>query len=259
MESSDHPSGSIHFTLAGIPTTIYPSSWLVLLLLGCSGSQGYDVAKELMPVLSFIAAGMLCLLVHEYGHALSCRALGGRASEIIIASIGGATRIGQAPRTRVGRLLMSLAGPCASILLGVLGGLIFGWQVGDLQAGVMFAIVEPFAGIAPALRQYVGDSYIPIVQALQSGSMSMSLFMLYGSLFFVSMWWSAINLLPILPLDGAQALCQITRNRRFVCLVGFGLAALLCLLCLVRLNIFNAIICAYLTHINLQQLRNTER
>lgn len=257
MESYERPTGSLHFTFAGVPTTIYPSTWLVLLVLGSSGSRGHGT--DLLPVLSFIIAGVLCLLVHEYGHALSCRALGGSPSRIILATMGGVTLSDRTPSSRLGSLLMTLAGPGASLLLGALAGLILGLQVGDAAAGVLFSLVEPLSQLFPSLRLTQQDCYQPIIYAVQHHTLSMQLLFFYCDLFYVCIWWSLLNLLPIPPLDGAKALYHIIRKPVLINRVGFVLSVLLGVLCLIQLYIFTALICAYLAYNNLRYMRATER
>ena len=114
--------GCISFTLAGVPTLIRPSVWLVLLVLGSAGSANFSI----VPPLVFMVMGVLCLLVHEYGHAFSCRALGGGESIVELGSLGGVTYSSYPPPTRATHIIMVLAGPGASLLLGLLGGFTLG-------------------------------------------------------------------------------------------------------------------------------------
>lgn len=252
MENEATDRGSLSFTLWGIPTVIRPSSWLVLLILGSSGST----QPELLPTLLFVAAGMLCLLVHEYGHALTCRAMGGGGSSIEIASLGGVTRSAYVPRTRTGHLLMVLAGPGASLLLAAVGGVALGLSIGNLSAGVVCAFCAPLSHLLPqGFLPVWDDSFIIIREALMSESLNLTVFMCYHTLFFVCVWWSLLNLLPIPPLDGGQALRLATGNTLLACRVGLTVAVLLAVVCLTKVWIFNGLICIFLAYRNWQFLK----
>ena len=62
-----HP-WTLRFSFFGIPVSIQPMAWVVLALLG--GAFGVSTSEDLTQTLVFMAAGMLCLLVHEFGHAV---------------------------------------------------------------------------------------------------------------------------------------------------------------------------------------------
>ena len=91
MQRSSVPKGSLYFELFGVPVLIRPSSWIVLALLG--GGLGISNGTDVSNVLVFVVAGMLCLLVHEFGHALVGRYLGGGEPCIEIAGMGGRVKI----------------------------------------------------------------------------------------------------------------------------------------------------------------------
>ena len=117
-------------------------------------------------ILEYLA--LFCIiLLHEFGHALACRQVGGRANQIVLWPLGGVAYV--APPPRPGATLWSIAaGPLVNVVLApvltvmvVLGGA--GW-----------------ADAAP-------NAYA-LVRAI--------CFINYGLLIF--------NLLPIYPLDGGQ-------------------------------------------------------
>ena len=249
MRFFESDQGCIQFTLAGTPTIIRPSSWLVLLILGSAGPH-FNITHTLL----FVVAGMLCLLVHEFGHALSCRALGGGPSTVEIASMGGVTRSAYPPPTRIGQLLMVLAGPGASLLLGLLGGLALGLQVGNAMSGIVYSLYMPLSSLLPTSAQLT-EAIMPILIEGYRGGLSEFAFIAYNSLFCVCIWWTLFNLLPIIPLDGSKALNLITRNPGLVCRIGLVTAVLLLVMCLTRAMVFNAFICATLAYTNWQYLR----
>ena len=110
------------------------------------------------------------VLMHEFGHALACRQVGGQANQIVLWPLGGVAYV--APPQRPGAMLWSIAaGPLVNVILApVLFVLCFASsQLGWAQA-------------APNL-----DRLITSVTIINVGLM-------------------VFNLLPIYPLDGGQIL-----------------------------------------------------
>src|ERR1700728_873359 len=91
-------------------------------------------------VLEYLALFMIVTL-HEFGHALACRQVGGRADRIVLWPLGGVAYVD--PPQRPGATLWSIAaGPLVNVALApiVMGigriSLLFGWYaaVPDLRA-----------------------------------------------------------------------------------------------------------------------------
>ncbi len=239
------------FRLFGIPVVIHPISWVMLLIIG--GGLGVDSGQQLASVLLFVVAGMLCLLVHEMGHALVGRQLTGCLPAIDIAGFGGSTYTPKLPRTRSGYFMLVGAGPLASLLLGLAGGAIFGLQIGNVGAGITFSLLYP-------LPDSVNDAlFITVLQGVGESGMGHMLRLFYLHLFSVCVWWTIFNLLPIFPLDGGKLLGTLLGSDRIACLVGMVAGGLLCILSLLWAvnggSWFNVLIVGYLTYINYTCLR----
>ena len=98
--------GDLHFSLLNIPVRVHPMFWLMGLILGSGGSRG------LQPVVLWVVAVFVSVLVHEMGHALVIRALGVQPW-ITLYGMGGLTSH-QGGRFRPQtQILVSLAGPAA--------------------------------------------------------------------------------------------------------------------------------------------------
>lgn len=251
MHSANHPSGRISFTFFGVPTTIHPSSWLVLLILGSGmGSSQLDFSSALI----FVVVGMLCLLVHEYGHAFIGRAMGGGRAEVEIASLGGVTTCAYPPRTRMGHLLMVLAGPGASLMLAVLGGVVLGLHLGvPVQKGVCFALTFPLPFDMP--EEFMEENYVPVLLGIREHALGYLASKCYFTLFFVSVWWSIFNLLPIFPMDGGKALYLISDDKRLTGAIGLITAIILFVWALCEKMFFTDLICAWFAWINWNFMR----
>lgn len=234
--------GSIHFQLWGIPVTIHPMSWIVLAIIG--GGFGISDKDSLVQVLCFVAAGMLTLLAHEFGHALVGRSLGGGNAAIIIAGMGGLTRHERTPSSRLNYFITVLAGPLASLLLGIIGGVLLGLRLGHIGIGIQLSLTLPVGSVSPEAASLLMNSGI-----------SLTLFKLYMALFLICFWWSVFNLLPILPLDGGRLLATLLRNDRLVCIIGLTICGILALWSLISGSWFNLLIIGYLGWLNWQFFR----
>lgn len=245
--------GTLSFELAGIPVRIMPFAWVVLALLG--GGLGINSSAGLVHTLIFVAAGMLTLLAHEFGHALVGRRVGAGPADITIAGMGGVTRHAYLPPTRAGYLAMVAAGPAASLALGLLTGLLFGLNIGNPLAGLATALLAPLPAGVP-----VPDAFLSALsEGLSAHPLPAVLLQLYLILMGICFWWTAFNLLPIFPLDGGKLLGTLLRNDRLAGAVGLVFSALLVLWSLITLNWFNLMITGWIAYINFQYFRALAR
>ncbi len=188
--------GSIRlFRVAGIEVFLH-WSWFLMAIYQVELAQA-EHAPLTRTLLEY-----LCLFgivtAHEFGHALACRQVGGRANQIILWPLGGVAYV--APTQRPGPILWSIAaGPLVNVaLVPLLGGLF-------ILAGYL-----GWADTHPALHLFVRD------------------------VCFLNVLMLAFNLLPIYPLDGGQILRSLlwfivgkARSLMISVVVGFVGVALL--------------------------------
>ena len=106
------------FDLCGIPVRLDTSLIvLAVLMFGKWGNPVFDL-------LAF-ALLLVSIVLHELGHSLVGRAFGCRISSITLMLIGGAASFESIPRKPWQELLVALAGPAVSFLLGIAGLLLF--------------------------------------------------------------------------------------------------------------------------------------
>ena len=215
-------TGGFSFRVAGIPVTLHVSFLLVIGLLGFGLGSTAHVAV-------WVAVATAAVLLHELGHGLVGR-LAGLHPRIDLAGFGGVTswttrRDGRG-RGALGRgwsLAISLAGPG----IGFVGG------------GVALLLGAPCCGV-PAGGD-LGDFAA-------------------GVWLFASFGWGILNLLPILPLDGGQALRELlpgapaTRLQR-AAMVGVVVGAALVAWALVTGATFLALLAGWITWSNVQQVQ----
>ncbi len=247
MNEPNSPRGVLKFRLFGILVSIHPYAWLLLAVLG--GAFGVNDGDDVSRVAVFVAAGMVCLLVHEFGHALVGRATGAVVEGIEVAGLGGTTSFAMLPAARWGFVLTLLAGPVASLLLGGVLGLAFGAQLGNPWVGVRYAYLMPWMDTLPLGLQQ------ELVVGLYTHEVAPFLLQVYSVGMLICFWWSVFNLLPVFPLDGGKLLGSILNNYLVPCVSGLLLSGGLAVWALVTGQWFNMMILGYLAFINYQYLR----
>ncbi len=150
----------------------------------------------------------LCVLLHEFGHALAARHYGIPTQDITLLPIGGVARLERMPEEPAQEIVVALAGPAVNlaILLGL--GLVTGFG----------AIFHP-----PAADDMDPDGRLGIV----------------GRLIQVNTWLLLFNLIPAFPMDGGRVLraglatvlgyvraTAIAANVGQVIAIGFGIVGL---------------------------------
>src|SRR5437879_5567612 len=126
------PQGSIRlFRFGGIDLFLH-WSWFLVAAFEISG-QSKRYSSLTWNVLEYLALFAIVTL-HEFGHALACRQVGGKANQIVLWPLGGVAYVNPPPRA--GATLWSIAaGPLVHVALlpartavgGMNGHLGWGW------------------------------------------------------------------------------------------------------------------------------------
>jgi Zn-dependent protease len=171
-----------------MPVRIHPFFWLGAVLLNVS-------APPLFTIL-WVAAVLLCIVIHELGHAVSLRGFGYHPW-IVLHMFGGLTmhNPGQPAARRMGplgQLIVSMAGPATGFLL----------------AGALLLVLTA-AGLGGRIEYYDPlGLQVPIVPMLMLPEHKLLMVFLYYT-FQITILWGVLNLLPVYPLDGGQIARQL--------------------------------------------------
>lgn len=106
--------------LWGIPIKIHWTfSLLFLILIGYGLYIGTDYSTLLAFTL-FIISLFVCVILHEFGHALTARKFGVDTIDIIISPLGGIARLKKLPEKPMHELIVAIAGPLVNLSLALI-------------------------------------------------------------------------------------------------------------------------------------------
>ena len=182
------------FRFAGIDVYLH-FLWFLIAIYEIQDRKG-AYSSPIFNILEYLGL-FLIVLMHEFGHALACKQVGGRANQIMLWPLGGIAYVDPPPRP--GATLWSIAaGPLVNVAL------VF---------------------VLKAMGMIWRSSGMPL---------NTDTFALLRTLATINFWLLAFNLLPIYPLDGGQILRSLlwyifgrARSLTIAAVMGlFGVAAL---------------------------------
>ena len=202
----------MQFNLFGFPVRVELWFLITAILLGGGlRPDAYSSVANLAGIGIWVIVVFFSILVHELGHASMGRRFGAMP-EIVLHAFGGAAIMHGSRFNRRQDLLVTAAGPAASVALGTLALLI-----------LMYVPIP-----SPDVQETLVD------------------------LVWINYFWTFINLLPIQPLDGGLLLRTALGDRRLhiTCTVGFIAAAAVAVLALLTGRVFLTLLMSMLAFEN---------
>ncbi|MGW8223889.1 MAG: site-2 protease family protein, partial [Syntrophobacteria bacterium] len=164
---------------AGIPIHIHLTFFL---LVGWLGMVHWTRGKSLEAVVAgvgFILVLFACVLLHEFGHALTAKKYGIRTRDITLLPIGGVARLERMPDNPIHELWVALAGPAVNV---VIAAALFIWLL-------VTASLEPLKQLTVTTGSFIERIMV------------------------VNVFLAVFNMLPAFPMDGGRVLRALLAMR----------------------------------------------
>jgi Zn-dependent protease/CBS domain-containing protein len=153
-----------------------------LILLGWVGFVHWQEQQSLAAALDgmlFITALFACVVMHEYGHALTARRYGIPTKDITLLPIGGVARLERMPEEPWEEFWVAVAGPAVNVVIAV---------------GLYAALLAT-------------GSYVPLAElSIAGGSF-------WERLMVVNVFLVIFNMIPAFPMDGGRVLRALLAMR----------------------------------------------
>ena len=183
--------------IAGIDVYVHATFLMVVAWVALVHWRQNQSLAAVLGGVGFILALFGCVVLHEFGHALTARRYGIRTRDITLLPIGGLARLERMPDQPIQELSVALAGPAVNLVIALL-------LFGGLQASGLWQSVE---GVGVATGGFI------------------------ERIMLANLFLAAFNLLPAFPMDGGRALrallatrMEYTRATQRAALIGQGMA-----------------------------------
>jgi Zn-dependent protease len=167
--------GSYH----GIDVYVHVTFFLLLAFWGFTGFSATGSLTAAAMNVVFIIAVFGCVLLHEFGHALTAARYGVPTRDIVLYPIGGVARLERMPREPVQELWVALAGPAVNVVVAI----------------VLFLWLQLTGAFVPLSA--LGSVQGPFLERLMIVNIGLVLF----------------NLLPAFPMDGGRVMRALLAMR----------------------------------------------
>ncbi|MBI5031391.1 MAG: site-2 protease family protein [Chloroflexi bacterium] len=165
--------------VAGIDLYMHATFLLLIAFVGFSHWLEEQTIAAVLSGIAFILALFVCVVLHEYGHALTARRFGITTRDITLLPIGGVARLERMPEDPKQELFVALAGPAVNV---VIAALLFGILV-------MTNTIEAIDGLTVTRGSFI--------ERLMIVNVSLVVF----------------NLIPAFPMDGGRVLRALLAMR----------------------------------------------
>jgi Zn-dependent protease len=179
------------FTWLGIPVFLHWTFGLIFLyILWHAQAEGLGTIETIWLTALFLSL-FLCVLLHEYGHAIAARRYGVKTRDIVLMPIGGVARLERMPEKPFQEFVVAIAGPAVNVVIAVFLFAILGFTVEEgAYAEMLFSAVQ---------TRDIGQEI-----ATESGYLMSPAVHFFIYLAFTNVVLVIFNMIPAFPMDGGR-------------------------------------------------------
>jgi Zn-dependent protease len=158
----------------GIKVDIHWTFSFIIIWIIYSNLRAGLTTLQIFWSLVFISSLFLCVVLHEFGHALAARRYGIETKDITLYPIGGVARLEKMPENPLAELVVAIAGPMVNVV-------------------IMIALL-------PFIMNY------NINQDSQTSALVVDQTNFLAKMGIINIWLAVFNLIPAFPMDGGRVL-----------------------------------------------------
>lgn len=184
-------------TFAGIGVYVHTTFLMLIAWVAFAHWQTEHSVSAAVGGVAFVLALFACVVLHEFGHALTARRFGIKTRDITLLPIGGLARLERMPDDPKQELWVALAGPAVNVVIAV----------------GLFVVLQ------------VTGTFAPISTISMTGGSFLERLMM------VNVFLVGFNMLPAFPMDGGRVLRALlairldyTRATQLAASIGQGMA-----------------------------------
>jgi Zn-dependent protease/predicted transcriptional regulator len=132
----------------------------------------------------------ICVILHEYGHAMAAKYYDIKTDDIILSPLFGVARIQKLPDTPFGEFMVAVAGPAVNILLGLIFLIYLQIANPDFLSAFGYELYHSFLS--------GGKRVVSLPEGFSKFNISIAI------LIFVNLGLVVFNLIPAFPMDGGR-------------------------------------------------------
>lgn len=163
--------------IAGIQVSVHLTFFLLLLWIALTVWRQTQAINAVIQGVAFVLALFACVVMHEFGHALTARRFGIQTRGITLLPIGGVAQLERMPDDPREEILVALAGPAVNVVI----------------ASVLYLLLSG-SGFSPAELEQNPQLLFSSEQAFAYNIMVINVVL------------AIFNLLPAFPMDGGRVL-----------------------------------------------------
>ncbi len=179
------------FTWLGIPVFLHWTFGLIFLyILWHAQSENLGTVETIWLTVLFMSL-FLCVLLHEYGHAIAARRYGVKTRDIVLMPIGGVARLERMPEKPFQEFVVAIAGPAVNVVIAILLFVVVSFTVEEGSFGEML--------LSAVQTRNIGEEI-----ATESGYLMSPTAHFFIYLAFTNVVLVIFNMIPAFPMDGGR-------------------------------------------------------